>query len=152
MEQLAEWDLTDVGISEFADVSEELQRRGKELLRHRSQFHEHTVDDWIAAGRALARQPVIEVRRAGDVIELLADLVNVNPTTIEVRATADTITVTSRSHGLRRPKTFLSIHTPGPIVPASVRSEFSDGLLLVTADADLQSPSNTGGVLATNAR
>jgi HSP20 family molecular chaperone IbpA len=136
MEHLAEVEPTDVSVTEFADVSDELRRRGMGLLRHRSQFHEHTVDDWIAAGRALAREPIIEVRRVGDVIEVLADLVNVNSATIEVRATADTITVTSPAPVAASRGPFLSIRLPAKIAPATTRAEFRDGLLLVTAEVE----------------
>jgi HSP20 family molecular chaperone IbpA len=130
MKHLGEVERTDAAVTEFADVSDELQRRGLGLLRHHSQFHEHTVDDWIAAGRALARQPVFEVRRAGDVVEVVAALVDVDPKLLVIEATSETLVITSTAPHRR---VFLSMHLPKRIVPATVHAECPDGLLLVTA-------------------
>jgi HSP20 family molecular chaperone IbpA len=129
----AELDYTDDMLHEFAHVNEQLQRRGMELLRKRSRFHDHTVDDWLEAERALASQPVVEVRRAGGVVEVLADLADVDPHTVEVEATAEAILITAP----RTPSTnevYLSIRPPAAIDPATVHAAFRDGLLSVTVN------------------
>lgn len=132
----AELERTEEILMEFAHVNELIQRRGIELLRNRTAFHDKTIGDWLDAERALATQPVFEVRRVGDTVEVLAALVDVDPNAIAIEATSETLVIHSSTPLGNGRQVHLSIHLPERVVPTSIHSEFRDGLLHVTADVD----------------
>ena len=132
-------------VDELMRRQEMIARRAYELFRNHADMFNADIDDWLQAERELFPQPSIELRKADGNFEIDAALPGVDPKKVEVKVTADDVLITAEREGAPvtaakagvtpdgKVQYFRSIHLPEPIDPQSVKADFKQGLLHLTA-------------------
>jgi HSP20 family protein len=137
---------TDTIIDQVNQLERVISDRAYALFRDRHGIFGDPVTDWLSAERALIWKPTIEVRQRDSQVEILAALPGVNAKDVDVEVTpqdvlikaqvnhehtADegTVQICEFSHG----RAFRSVHLPASIDPNSVKAEYRNGMLRLTA-------------------
>jgi HSP20 family protein len=102
--------------------------------------------DWFRAERELVWSPAIELRQQDGSFELEASIAGVEPKDLDVQVTPEDVLIKGNVQHRHETKTgtvhvcefqsgqlFRSIHLPEPIDPDSVKAEYKNGLLRLTA-------------------
>lgn len=131
---------------ELQQLDREINERAYALFRDRDGLFGDPLADWLNAERSLVWKPAIELRQKDSQFEILAALPGVEAKDIDVEVTPQDVLIQAKvnhehaadqgevqvcefSHG----KAFRSLHLPVPIDAKSVKAEYRDGLLRLTA-------------------
>lgn len=135
-------------IDEIMRRQEMVARRAFELFKSHEDLFSADFEDWLQAERELFPQPSIELRKMDNHFEIDAALPGVDPKKIDIKVTAEDVLITGEREAPKaEPMTaeaagktsdgkvqyFRSIHLPEPIDPKSVKADYKQGLLHLTA-------------------
>lgn len=133
-------------LQELTDLHEAISKRAYELFQTQSGLFGSPLSDWFRAERELVWRPPIELRQKDGQFELDAALAGVDPKNLDVQVTAEDILISAAEDHrheskdgtvhvceLESGRLFRSIHLPERIDPDSVKAEFRNGMLRLTA-------------------
>jgi HSP20 family molecular chaperone IbpA len=133
-------------LEELNALKERISQRAYEFFRNPDDFWSGPVGDWLRAERELVWRPAIELRQKGNVLELAAALAGVDPKDLDVQVTPEDILIKASSQHehtsdegtvhlceFDRGRLFRSVRLPERIDPDSVKAEYRNGLLRLTA-------------------
>jgi HSP20 family protein len=137
---------TDSIRTEFDRLHQAISQRAYELFRHRDSWSGAPLMDWLSAEHELVWQPPVELRQKDGQLELLAAVAGVEPKDLDVQVTSEDVLIkadvdhqhTAESGAVHlcefnRGKVFRSIHLPEQIDPETVKAEYRNGMLRLTA-------------------
>jgi HSP20 family protein len=133
-------------LDELSRLHQDISRRAYDFFRDHERLWIGPLEDWLRAERELVWRPAVELRRCDDVFELEAAVAGVEPKDLDVQVTPDDILIKAGIQHRDEEKAgtvliceftrgplFRSIHLPERIDPDSVRAEYRNGLLRLTA-------------------
>jgi HSP20 family protein len=152
---------TDTIFDEIDRLQQQISARAYDLFCSREGFCGGAIDDWLQAERELVFTPPVELRQTNGRFEIVAALPGVDAKDVDVRVTPEDVLIKTavthehKSEGetvhvceLESRKAFRSIHLPEKIDPDSVKAEYRDGLLRLTAAVAGKAASPTAGIRA----
>ena len=117
-----------------------------ELFRHRDSWSGGPLVDWLSAEHEIVWQPPVELRQKNGQLELLAAVASVEAKDLDVQITPEDVLIkadvdhqhtaeagTVHVCEFRKGKVFRSIRLPERIDPETVKAEYRNGLLRLTA-------------------
>lgn len=123
-----------------------IRRRAYDIFLSRDRRAGSDLDDWLLAEQELVLRPAIELRQRDGHIELDAAVTSGDPTDLDVRVGPQDILISSSTGSVREMQKagvhgdeldarmlFGSVHLPTRIDPTTVKAEWRDGLLHLTA-------------------
>ena len=138
---------TDSILDEIVRLNSDISRRAFEFFSEHRGFFPGPLADWFRAERELVWSPAIELRQKDGVFELEASTAGVEPKDLDVQVTSQDILIKGTSEHRHQTKDdtvhvsefqsgqlFRSVHLPEPIDPESVKAEYKNGLLRLTAN------------------
>jgi HSP20 family molecular chaperone IbpA len=144
---------TDSVLDQLERLHDDISRRAYDLFRNHEGFFTGPLDDWLRAERELVWRPAVELRQKDGEIELIAAVAGVEPKDLDVQVTPHEILITAASEHRHEStegtvhlsefeggRLFRPVHLPERINPASVKAEYRNGLLRVTAAVAKPSP------------
>jgi HSP20 family molecular chaperone IbpA len=133
-------------LGELDQLRADVSRRAFELFQSHHRFWTRSLDDWLRAEQQLVWRPAVALRQRDNELELLAALSGVEPKDLDIQVTPDDILITAagrHEHGPEKGtvhlcefshgKLFRPVHLPHSIDPDSVKAEYRNGLLRLTA-------------------
>lgn len=137
---------TDSIINELEQLEREISDRAYALFRDRGSLFGDSLADWLNAERSLVWKPAIELRQKDGEVEILAALPGVTAKDIDVEVTPQDVLIQAKVNHehtadkgevqvceFSHAKAFRSLHLPTPIDATSVKAEYRDGMLKLTA-------------------
>jgi len=137
---------TDTIFDEVDKLQQQIIERAYDLFCNREGFWGDALSDWLRAERELVFAPPVELRQKDGRFEILAALPGVDVKDVDVRVTPEDVlirTAVNHEHKsqdgtvhvceLESRKAFRSIHLPEKIDPDSVKADYRNGLLRLTA-------------------
>jgi HSP20 family protein len=137
---------TDTILEELDRLHEVLNRRAYALFRFRGASTGADLADWLTAESELVWKPAIELRQKDNQFEVLTATPGVEPKDLDVQITPEDLLIKadinhqhSREEGavqvceFNGGRLFRSIHFPEKIDPDSVKAEYRNGMLRLTA-------------------
>lgn len=137
---------TDTVFDELNRLQARISERAYDLFRDRADRWGNAVDDWLSAEHDLIWKPAVELREKDGQVEILAALPGVEAKDIDVQVTPEDVLIkaaAAREHSAQEDTVhvrefasghaFRSIHLPARIDPNSVKAEYRNGLLRLTA-------------------
>ena len=137
---------TDTIFDELNRLHQEVNRRAFELFRNRGPLWDSPLADWLNAERELVWKPAVEVRQKDNQFEVLAAVPGVEAKDLDVQVTPEDILIKAEvdhEHTAEEGavhlcefkcgKLFRSVHFPEKIDPNSVKAEYRNGMLRLTA-------------------
>jgi HSP20 family protein len=132
---------------QMRDMQDRVMRRAYELFEQNGYATGRDFENWTQAERELYWRPAIELSENSGQFELQAAIAGVEAKDINIEVTAEDVVLTADIHHERERqkgtvhytefeagKMFRSIHLPKKINPDSVKAEFKNGLLRMTAE------------------
>lgn len=144
---------TDSILDEITRLHGNISRRAYDFFSEHQGLLPGPLADWVRAERELVWSPAIELRQKDDAFELEASIAGVEPKDLDVQVTSQDILIkgsTQHQHETKEGtvhvcefqsgELFRSIHLPEPIEPDSVKAEYRNGLLRLTAKIAKRAP------------
>lgn len=133
-------------LSEIEQVQKRISERAYDMFRNRGAAWGAALSDWLAAERQTVWRPPVEVCQKDNQFVVEAALAGVEPRHLDIQATRDALLIKADTRHTH-PETkgvvhvcefhpgqlFRAITFPAPIDPDTVKAEYRDGLLRVTA-------------------
>jgi HSP20 family molecular chaperone IbpA len=132
-------------LDELNRMHDDISRRAYDLFQQQGLFS-GALDDWLRAERELVWRPAVELRQKGAKIELLAAIAGVEAKDLDVQVTPEDILITAKTEHhhdtkeetvhvseFKEGRLFRSVHLPARIDPDSVKADYRNGLLRLTA-------------------
>jgi HSP20 family protein len=132
---------------QMREMQDRIMRRAYELFEQNGCADGRDFENWTRAERELYWRPAIELSEENGQFELQAAIAGVEAKDINIEVTTEDVMLTAEIHheSERRKgtvlytefeagKMFRSIHLPQKINPDSVKAEFRNGLLRMTAE------------------
>jgi HSP20 family protein len=136
---------TETVLDEIDRLHQAISRRAYDLFRDGGTWG-GAVADWLNAERELISKPPIELRQKDNGFEVLAALPGIDAKDLDVQITPDDLLIkgeTTHEHKadagtvhvceFQSGRAFRSIHFPEKVDPDSVKAEYRNGLLRLTA-------------------
>ena len=133
----------DTVFDELKSIHEAISRRAYEFFRSQS---DGPLGDWLNAERELVWKPAVELRQKETHVEILAAIPGVEPKDLDVQVTPEDVLIKADIHHKHTPdegtiricefqagNLFRSVHLPEKIDPGSVKAEYRNGMLKLTA-------------------
>ena len=133
-------------LKDLTELHESINKRAYELFLSPEGLLGGPLSDWFRAERELVWRPAIELRQKDGQFELEAALAGVDPKNLDVQVTPEDILITAtgeHSHETKEGtihvcefasgRLFRSVHLPERIDPESVKAEYRNGMLRLTA-------------------
>ena len=130
----------------LTELHQTISKRAYELFLNPEGLLGGPMADWFRAERELVWRPRIELRENNGQLELRVAVAGIDPKQLDVQVTPDDILITAaEEHRHEEDKgtvhvcefsggrLFRSIHLPERVDPDSVKAEFRDGMLRLTA-------------------
>jgi HSP20 family molecular chaperone IbpA len=130
---------------ELTELHETISKRAYEFFQE-SGLLSGPLADWFRAERELVWRPPIELRQKDGQFELEVALAGVEPKNLDVQVTPEDILITAAEEHRHEGKEgtvhvcefssgrlFRSVHLPDRVDPESVKAEFKNGMLRLTA-------------------
>lgn len=140
-------------LGEIEQLRRAVRERAYELFRNNGAGIGNALSDWLNAERELVWTPAIELRRSDGHYEVIAATAGVPAKDLEVQSTPEDLLIKANVHHehtavegdvqvceFKRGHLFRSVHFPEKIDPGSVKAEYKDGLLRVTASIAKAAP------------
>jgi HSP20 family protein len=135
---------TDTILDELNQLHEAISRRAHEFFQ--GETHGSALADWLTAERELVWKPAVELRQKGGQFEILAAVAGVEPKNLDIQVTSEDVLIRAdvdHRHTAEEGtvqvcefvggKLFRSVHLPEKIDPNSVKAEYRNGMLRLTA-------------------
>ena len=123
-----------------------ISQRAYELFKNQSAGWGTALNDWLNAERELVWKPAIELRQKDNQFEVLAATAGVDPKDLDIQVTPDALLIKAKidhEHTSNKGTVhvcefssgslFRSVHFPEKIDPGSVKTEYKNGMLRLTA-------------------
>jgi len=137
---------TDSIRDEIERVERAISQRAYDLFRTSGTPWGSALADWLSAERSLVWKPAVELRQKDNQFEVLAATAGVDPKDLDVQVTPDDLLIkgnvdhehTSQEGDVhvcefKSGQMFRSVHFPQKIDPSSVKAEYKNGMLHLTA-------------------
>jgi HSP20 family protein len=137
---------TDSIFDELDRLHREISGRAYDLFEHRGSILGDALADWLNAEGELVWKPAVELRQKDSQFEVLAAVPGVEAKDLNVQVAPDDVLIkaeidhqhtaekgTVRLCEFKQGKLFRSVHFPAKIDPASVKAEYRNGMLRLTA-------------------
>lgn len=137
---------TETFIDEIEQIQKRITARAHEIFRERGAALGAALNDWLAAERQTVWKPAIEICQKDNQFVVEAALAGVDPEQLDIQVTRDTLLIkadVAHTHPeakgvvhaceFQPGQLFRAIQLPAPIDPDTVKAEYRDGLLRVTA-------------------
>lgn len=144
---------TDSILQELNHLHEVISQRAYDLFSNHKDSLSDGVDDWLHAEREVIWRPAVELRQTNGQIEIKAAVAGMEPKDLDVQVTPEDILITGATehhHDIKEGtvhlcefeggRLFRSIHLPDKIDPNSVKAEYRNGILRLTAAVAKQAP------------
>jgi HSP20 family protein len=131
---------------QLRDMQDRIMRRAYEIFEQNGGEPGRDFENWTRAERELFWRPAIEISEKEGQFELQAAIAGVEAKDINIEVTAEDVVLSAEIHHnaehqkgtiqyteFEAGKMFRSIHLPNKINPDSVKAEFKNGLLRLTA-------------------
>lgn len=131
---------------ELERLQQDISRRAYDLFKSSGTLWGDALADWLTAERELVWKPAVEVRQKDNQFEVLAATPGVEAKDLDVQITPDDLLIKAdvdHRHAAEEGavhvceftggKLFRSVHFPEKIDPNSVKVEYRNGLLRLTA-------------------
>jgi HSP20 family molecular chaperone IbpA len=132
-------------LQDLTELHDTISKRAYEFFQENGLLS-GPLADWFRAEREIVWRPAIELRQKDGQFELEAALAGVDPKNLDVQVTPEDILITAaeehRHEGTEGTvhvsefssgRLFRSVHLPERIDPESVKAEFKNGMLHLTA-------------------
>lgn len=133
-------------LDDLSRLHDDISRRAYEFFRTQGSLAGGALADWLRAERELVWSPAIELRQKDGEFQLEAAIAGVEPKDLDVQVTAEDILIKATGEHQHEMRTgtvhvcefksgrlFRSVHLPERIDPESVKAEYHNGLLRLTA-------------------
>ena len=140
-------------VDDLRKLEQEISRRAYALFRDRGGLLGDSLANWLDAERDVVWKPAVELRQKNSQVEILAALPGVEAKDIDVEVTPQDVLITANVHHehtaekgdvqvceFSHGKAFRSLHLPVPIDASSVKAEYRNGMLRLTAAAQAVVP------------
>jgi HSP20 family protein len=131
---------------ELERMQERVMKRAYEIFNINGGIFGKDLDNWLAAERELIWKPAIELKEGNNEFNLRIAVPGVDAKDLDIEVTPETLLVKAETHHEDK-KTegqlhtcefesghlFRSVHFPKRINPDSVKAEFKNGIVTVTA-------------------
>lgn len=137
---------SDTIFDELNELQRRISERAYHVFRDRGNSWGDAVGDWLSAERELVWKPAVELRQKDGQFELLVAVPGVEPKDVDIQVTTEDVLIkadvnhehtaekgTVHACEFQRGKLFRSIHLPEKVDPGSVKAEYRNGLLRLTA-------------------
>ncbi len=137
---------TDTIFEELDQLQRAINQRAYDFFKDRGTLWGNSVGDWLNAERELVWTPAVELRQKDGQFEVLAATPGVEAKDLDVQITPEDLLIkadidhehTAQEGAVqvcefRSGKLFRSIHFPEKIDPDSVKAEYRNGMLRLTA-------------------
>jgi HSP20 family protein len=137
---------TDSIRGEMERLERAISQRAYDLFRMNGTPWGSALADWLSAERSLVWKPAVELRQKDNQFEVLAATAGVDPEDLDVQVTPDDLLIKGKvdhehtaQEGdvhvceFKSGQMFRSVHFPQKIDPATVKAEYKDGMLHLTA-------------------
>lgn len=137
---------SDTIFDELNQLQRQISERAYHLFRDREGRWGDALNDWLSAERDLIWEPAVELRQKDGQFEILAALPGVEAKDIDVQVTPEDVLIKAHvNHEHTKQEgtvhvcefecgnAFRSVHFPATIDPNSVKAEYRDGMLRLTA-------------------
>lgn len=137
---------TDSILDELESIQRAVSRRAYEFFRNRGTPWGDAMSDWLNAERELVWRPAVELRERDGEIEVLAATPGVEAKDLNVQVTPQDLLIKAEVDHEHTPekgavqlcefksgRLFRSIHFSEPIDPNTVKADYRDGMLRLTA-------------------
>jgi HSP20 family molecular chaperone IbpA len=133
---------------EIEKVYDDITKKAYERFLERRGTYSLDIEDWLEAEKQLLWKPDVRLTEKRDVFVIRVGLIGIDPSTIDVLATAEDVLIQSRE-GTCKPRIFKAVHFPSPVVPLQIHGTYVKQTLLLIAPK-VSSPRRTSA--ATPAR
>ena len=136
----------DTIFEELDQIHRAISRRAYDLFKDRGALWGSALADWVNAERELVWKPAVELRQKDGQFEVLAATPGVEAKDLDVQITPEDLLITADIHHehtaeegavqlceFNAGKLFRSVHFPEKIDPESVKAEYRNGMLRLTA-------------------
>lgn len=136
----------DTVFDELDQLQKAISRRAYDLFRTRGPLWGGPLTDWLAAERELVWKPSVELRQKDNQFEVFAALPGIEAKDLDVEVTPEDVLIkaeTTHEHTVEKGtvhvcefeggKLFRSVHFPEKIDPESVKADYRNGMLHLTA-------------------
>lgn len=136
----------DTIFDELDRLHQAISRRAYDLFRNGGTFWGNALTDWLTAERELVSKPPVELRQKDGQFEVLTALPGIEAKDLDVQITPDHLLIKAQSSHEHSTDTgtvhvcefdsgriFRSIRFPEQIDPSSVKAEYRNGMLRLTA-------------------
>jgi HSP20 family protein len=133
-------------LGDLEGMQKRVTERAYEIFKDRGATFGAAVDDWLEAERQTVWKPAVEVCQRDNQYVIEAALAGVEPGQLDIQVTPDTLLIkadTVHAHGnpkeivhvceFQQGELFRLIKLPSKIAPETVKAEYKNGLLRVTA-------------------
>jgi len=133
-------------LRELDELRDNISHRAYDLFRKRGEGWGGPLVDWLNAEDQLIWKPAIELRQKDNQIEVLAATPGVEPKDLDIEITPEDLLIKADIHHEHTPEEgsvrvcefkegqlFRSIHLPERVDPDSVKAEYRNGMLRLTA-------------------
>jgi HSP20 family protein len=130
---------------ELDDLQQRIRKRAYELFRERGEA-DGALGNWLRAERELVWRPAIALREKDGRFEILAAVPGVDAGDLDVQVSPEAILIVGNVAHQHTPnkgtihqcefeggRLFRAIHLPAKIDPGKVKTEYRNGMLLLTA-------------------
>src|SRR5262249_16081466 len=122
----------DTIFDEIEKVYDDITEKAYERFLERHGTYSLDIDDWLAAEKQLLWKPPVELMDKRDVFVVRVGLSGIDPSSIDVLATAEDVLIQSREETCR-PRIFRAVHFPVPVVPVQIHGTYVNQTLLLIA-------------------
>jgi HSP20 family protein len=137
---------SDTIVDELNRLERQISERAYHLFRDRGGLGDDARGDWLNAERELIWKPAVELRQENGQFEILAALPGAEAKDVNVQVTPEDVLIkadVNHEHTAQEGsvhvrevdfgKAFRSVHLPARIDPDSVKAEYRNGMLHLTA-------------------
>lgn len=136
----------DAIFDELQALQEQVRQRAYDLFRNRGSLFGGSFEDWLNAEHEIVWKPAIELRRTDGQFDVRVATAGVEPRDLDVEVTPEDLLIKAditHTHADQKGRVevcefasgrlFRSIHFPERIDPDSMKAEYRNGLLHLTA-------------------
>ena len=136
---------TETIANELDRLQRQISERAYALFMNRNGSGD-AMSDWLSAENELVWKPAVEVRQKDTQLEVLAALPGVDARDVDVQVTPEEMLIQAETHHAHKAdkgtvhtcefkagRVFRSVRFPAKIDPRSVKAQYHDGMLALTA-------------------
>ena len=122
----------DTIFDEIEKVYYDITKKAYEKFLERHGNYSLDIEDWLDAERQLLCKPAVQLIEKPDLFVIRVALDTIDPSSIDVLATADDVLIQSRED-IQQPRIFKAVHFPVPVVPLQIHGTYVQRTLILIA-------------------